>query len=228
MKPDSAPRKPLGMMLLMGITAVLITISGIVFKQDVWRILPLYVSLVISLLQSRVNRFAPLIGSCNALVYGAVYLSYDLYASALYAVLVSSPLQFITFLRWQKNAYEKTTYFQRLTGKKRALIAGGFVGCWVVLYLILSALGSGYLLLDNTITLLGILNTVLMMLAYIEYTVLMIVSTTCSLILYIVMIPENPEQVTYLVYTLYALVCNIVAVFHARKNYLAQQNLKNT
>ena len=40
-------------LILMGITCVLITVTGILFKQSFFRILPLYVSLIIGFLQSR-------------------------------------------------------------------------------------------------------------------------------------------------------------------------------
>jgi len=97
-------KKKLIMPLLLGAAAILITVTGIVFGQSALRILPLYISLVIGLLQSRVSRIAPLIGGINALLYAAVYLYYGLYASALYAVLVSCPMQIATFFSWRKRA----------------------------------------------------------------------------------------------------------------------------
>lgn len=208
---------------IMGVTAIAITVSGILYGQSAWRILPLYVSLFIALLQSRVNRFAPLIGSINSLVYALVYFSYQLYASALYAVLVSCPLQLVTFLRWRKNKRGTTTRFRSLTGKQRLMIFGGTVVAFALLYIIMSALGSGYLLLDNAVTIIGILSTVFMMLAFIEYTVLTLIGNLCSITLYITMLAEHPEQLTYLIFSCYSLLCGCIAVYHARRNYKAQQ-----
>lgn len=76
----------------MGITAVGITVSGIYTRQAVLNILPLYVSLVIGMLQSRVNRFASLMGSLNSVLYGVVYIYFNLYGSALSALLFSCPI----------------------------------------------------------------------------------------------------------------------------------------
>ena len=59
---ENAPR-----LCLMGITAVLITVTGIVFRQSVIRILPLDISRVIGLLPSRAHRCAPLLGGCSTL-----------------------------------------------------------------------------------------------------------------------------------------------------------------
>ncbi len=212
------------MIVLMGITAAIITVFGVMFKQDLWRILPLYISLVIAFLQSKVSRLAPLLGSCNSLLYGFVYFSYSLYASMLYAVLVSAPLQFITFMRWRKNAYQNTTYFRKLTTKQRVCFAGGFVALWVALYAVLATFHSAYLLLDNTATLFGIATTLLMMLAYIEFTYLLNINNLCVLVLYATMIPENPEQITYFVYAVYALLCSVIASVQARKSYAAQRS----
>ena len=75
------------LMILLGVTALGITVTGIVFHQAFLRILPLYISLVISLLQSRVNRYASLLGGFNSLLYALVYVYYELYGSAVYAVL---------------------------------------------------------------------------------------------------------------------------------------------
>ena len=49
----------------MGITFVWIVTAGVIVKQSGLRIFPICVSLVIGLLQSQVNRFAPLLGGEN-------------------------------------------------------------------------------------------------------------------------------------------------------------------
>ena len=81
MKPPSRSIKNIAGFMLLGITAIVITITGILVDQSFFRILPLYISLFVSLLQARANRYAPLIGSVNSLLYAAVYYHYRLYAS---------------------------------------------------------------------------------------------------------------------------------------------------
>ncbi len=220
------PRSAWIMIAVMLVTGTAITISAIILKPDFLEIAPLYISLIIGLLQSRVNRFASLIGSFNSILYGIVYFSFGLYGNSLYAILVSAPLQIATFIMWNKNSFNETTYLKVLSNKQRATITVGFLLCWVILYIILQFAGSEHSLLDNTITLLGILTTVLMMFAYIEYTVLMVVNNIVSLVLYITMIGDNPERITFLIYTVYSTVCCVIALFGARKHYIAQQNIK--
>ncbi len=66
----------------MGLVAIGITVCAVIWKAAVWRILPLYVSLFVSFLNSRVDRRAFLIGGINSILYAIVYVSYGLYAMA--------------------------------------------------------------------------------------------------------------------------------------------------
>lgn len=59
---------------LIGITFVLITITSAMYSEDVFVIVPLYVSLGVMFLQSRANRYAFLLGGINALLYATVYI----------------------------------------------------------------------------------------------------------------------------------------------------------
>lgn len=208
------------------LTGFLITITGIVFHQSPVRMLPLYVSLVIGFLQSRVNRYASLLGGCNAILYAIVYGYYGLYASMAYAALVSCPLQILTFLRWTKHARESTTELRVMTARQRILTAIAFFTSWIALYAVLSFTDSTYQLFDSSITLFGILITVLTYFACIEYTVLMIPSGLLSIGLYAAMLRESPEQVPYLIYSIYSFVCVCVSVRQAQRIYRAQTEEK--
>lgn len=195
--------------VLMLLTAVSITVTAFIFPENILRIIPLYISLFIMLLQTKANRFCFLIGGCNAVLYAIVYFSLKLYGLALYALLVSFPLQLITFLRWSKKAYGKATVLRSLSAKQRICWTIGFATVWLLLYAMLSAFDSGYLILDNTVTLLGIIGTVFSMLSLIEFSFMQIVSGIISCILYVNMLREHPAQITYLIYTIYSLICSV-------------------
>ena len=205
------------LVLVMLATATGITITGIIFKQDFWRMVPLYVSLFIAFMNSRVNRYAPLIGGLNSILYALVYLSYGLYSSAAYAFFVSMTLQMITFIRWNKKPLGNSTELRRLKMWQMiisvALLAVGFAClCFITKNV------SQYFLLDNIITALGILVTVLRMLSYIEFTYFSICTEIFSVMLYVLMLRNNPEQSTYLIFSLYSLVCGVMAVIFAERN----------
>ena len=211
---------------LLTLTAVAISVTACIFHPPLVRLAPLYVSLFIMFLQTKANRFGYLLGGVNALLYTAAYFSMRLYGSALYALCVSFPLQIITFIRWGKRAYGNSTILNRLTNKQRIIWALGGASVWVLLYLLLSAFGSAYLILDNTITILGIIATIFGMLALIEFQFLQITCGIVSCILYIAMVKDDLSQSTYLIYTIYSLICQMMSVKYMSTLYKKQQEEK--
>mgnify|MGYP003298836316 CR=1 FL=1 len=211
------------MFVLMCTTAVLITAAGFYFNQSFLRILPLYISLVIGMLQSRVNRYASLIGSLNSLLYGVVYFYYGLYGSLFSAVLFSFPIQLLTFLRWNKNKWEHSTVLRRLTAKQRILLCAGCVFSLIAMWIILPLIGSQYVFLDSITNMLGIVIYFLTMFAFFEYTFLMIINGIIGIALYIQMLGESPEMTTYLIFSVYSFICIVIAFFQAKKIYNSQQ-----
>jgi nicotinamide riboside transporter PnuC len=207
----------------MGLTAIGITVSGIYYNQSFLRIMPLYVSIVIGLLQSRVNRFASLIGSVNSIVYGVVYLYYNLYGAAFSAWLFSCPIQLLTFIRWNKNKMGNSTKLRKMTPKQIALVSVGFCVALALMWALLPLLGAEYVFLDSVTTLLGILIYFLTMFAYIEYPFFMIINGILSTALYVTMLDESPETMPYLIFSIYSFICICFAFFEARNLYKAQQ-----
>ena len=205
------------------LTAVTITVTGIIFRQSFIRILPLYVSLIIGALQTRANRYAFLIGGANSVLYALVYVYLGLYASAGYALLFSCPLQIVSFVLWNRKKRGQSTRFRRMSNKCRILVATGFAAAFTVLSLVLRAAGSSHQLLDNLNTLIGILNTVLAMLAFVEYTWLVIPGGALNMALNIATMQTNPEQITYVVLSAYTLICLVLQFFRVRKLYAEQR-----
>lgn len=216
-------KKNLPSFLLIGCTAVLITVTGIKFNQSFFRILPLFISLFVANLQSRVNRYGSLLGSINSLIYAGVYVYYGLYASVLSALLVSFPIQLLTFIRWNKNKWEKSTLLRRMKPKYLVLTLAGFAVVLVAMWFILPKLGAQYVFLDSTVTVLGTLTSFLTMFAFVEYAFFMVVNCFLNLILYIQMVPDSPDTVTYLVFGVYSFICAVIGAVSVVKIYKAQQ-----
>ncbi len=216
-------QKDIFIFILMGCTAALITAAGIYFQQSFLRILPLYISLIIGLLQSRINRYANLLGSINSLLYGAVYIYYNLYGSAFSALLFSFPIQLLTFIRWNKNKWKHSTVLRKLSRKQRIFILLGFAVALAAMWIVLPLIGSQYVFLDSVTNLLGILIYFLTMFAYVEYTFLMIINGIIGTALYITMLGDTPEMTTYLIYSVYSFICIVFAFFQAKKLYNSQR-----
>ena len=223
MKQTLFNKENLPLLCMIGVTAVLITVTGILFHQSPLRILPLYISLFVGMLQAQANRYASLLGGLNSLLYMLVNIYLGLYASAGYCLLFSFPLQIATFIRWSRHKYGKSTVFRRLTGKGRLLVLAGFLLAFGILSAVLRAAGSDYQVLDSLSSLLGALIAILTMLAFIEYTWLMLPSGILNIVLYIATMAAHPEQITYLIYSFYSLICVVQQFFRVRKLYAEQK-----
>ena len=215
---DHLPR-----LCLMAVTAILITVTGIWFHQSLIRILPLYVSLVVGILQSRANRYASLLGGMNSILYALVYIYLGLYASAGYAILFSFPLQIMTFILWSRRKQGESTRFRKMSWRCRVAVLLGYLACFVILRAVLQAAGSNYQLLDNLTSLTGILISALTMFAFVEYTWLMLPSGILSIVLNLSTMQTNPEQITYVIFSFYSITCVTIQFFRVRKLY-AEQN----
>ena len=220
---ESADRTPRWMYALMAVTAAGITAAAILYRQSFLRVLPLYFSLIIALLQARAYRASYLMGSLNSLLYAVVFFHYRLYGSVAQSLLVSCPIQAVTFFLWSRRAYGSSTVFRRLTGKQRAWVAAGFAALCAGVFAVLSAAGSQYRVLDTLVTLMGLLVPALTLFAFVEYAPLMIVNCVMILALYIQMLGQYPEQMTYVIFGVYSLICGVIGFFRVRELYARQQ-----
>ena len=204
-------------------TAVAIIVAGILSKQHILRMIPLFVSLIVGMLQAKASRYASLVGGINALLYTLVYYFFGLYASALSALLISSPFQLATLARWSKNSYKHSTRFRRLTVFWRIIVALGFAIIFAVAYMILTYVGSSYRGLDLGMSLISVFTSVLTLLSFIEYSWLMLGTGVCSILLDIQMMQDHPGQVTYLIFSIYSMICIIRQFISVRCLYNEQR-----
>ena len=219
----SSFRKTLIDIIPLAVTAVLIAVTGVMYHQAVFRVLPLYVSLIVSILQSKVNRYASLIGGLNSILYACVDWQYGLYASSASALLVSFPFQIATFILWSRRSYKHSTLLRSMSGHQRILTAGVCILVWLAMFFILRCMHSDYQIVDSSFTLLGLLIYVLTLFAFVEYTWLMIPNCLSNIILNIIVMADKPDRITFLVFSFYSLYCNALGFIQARRIYAEQQ-----
>ena len=206
------------------VTGIAILATGILTKQHFFLMVPLFISLFVMSFQSEANRYGSLMGAINSLIYTAAYTYMGVYGSAASALLLSFPMQLMTFFNWKKHAYKKTVVFKQMSNKMRVASAVGVLVLWAVTALVLYKIKYEYAIFDSILFLLGIIVSVLTMLAYIEYTYLWIVQAVVGLFLNVQMIINDYSQATYFIYGIYALYCVICAFINVRKFYKEQQN----
>lgn len=197
--------------------------TAIIFKQHPLKALPLFISLVVMLLQSRVSRYAFLLGGLNSILYAISYALMGLYATAIYAFVSSFPLQIITFINWKKKTKDGVTELRKMSWGMRGLVLLGFAVIWPLVYFTVSSLpGATQSILDVTGTLLGIVITVLSMLRFSEYAPLNLMSVCISLTTHTMIFMSDISNITYVIYTVYSGICLIAAMVRMKKAKLVK------
>ena len=219
----SSFRKKLVDIIPLAVTAVLIAVTGVMYHQAVFRVLPLYISLIVSILQSKVNRYASLIGGLNSILYACVDWHYGLFASSASALLVSCPFQIATFILWSRRSYKHSTLLRSMTGRQRVMTAGVCILVWLAMFFTLRYMNSNYQIVDSSFTLLALLIYVLTLFAFVEYTWLMIPNCLSCIILNIIVMADKSDRITFLVFSFYSLYCNVLGFIQARRIYAEQQ-----
>jgi len=204
------------------ITASGITLSTVLNSESFLRVLPLYISLFVMLLNSTANRYGILIGALNSIFYGVVYLQFGLYGSAVSCFAFSASIQFISFFRWSRHSYKKTTVFRKLSGKKRICLILVLAAAYAISAISLKLSGGSYVLLDAMSIPLGFIIPFLNLFACVEYTYCQLLGTPFSIIIASLMIPTTPAQTAYLIYHVYSYICIIKAFFNVKEIYKEQ------
>lgn len=209
--------------ILLAITAVLITVSAVAYKQNPFFAIPIYVSLFVGLLQSGANRYSMLIGGFNSILYTVVYLMLGLYATAAQALFFSCFFQFAGFISWNRRKYGTSTVFRRLSNRMRAVLALALTAGFAILCAVLNMVGSSYTVLDSLSFFLGSTISVLTLFAYVEYSWLMLPSGIISIMLNLQTLQASPGQLSYVIFSIYSMICVTMGFFSVR-NLWKQQN----
>lgn len=205
------------------VTFIGVLSTAIIFKQNPIKTLPLFISLYVMFLNARVSRYAFLVGGLNSTLYAVSYALMGLYANAVYAFIVSFPLQLMTFFNWKKNTSGGITELRKMTWAMRGCVLLAFAIIWPLVYFAVSSLpGADQSILDVTGTLLGILVTILSMLRFSEYAPLNLVSIAISLTTHTVIFLDDVSNITYVIFTVYSGICITSAIVRMKKARLVR------
>ncbi|MBQ3040029.1 MAG: nicotinamide mononucleotide transporter [Clostridia bacterium] len=210
--------------LPMAVTGIIILVCAIVFKQMFIKVLPLFFSLLIMLLNSRANRIGFLLGAINSCIYIIGYLMEGVYgtvASTVFGIVI----MLITYFRWKRNAYGKATVFRRFSARGRVLLTLALCVVWAATSFVLSKIGGTATVIDGLTMVLGFATNILTIVAYVEAPFLNIISGLCQFALWvqIVFINGNYAAITYLVYNVYCTYMIVRTFVRWRKLYKEQR-----
>lgn len=189
----------------------------ICYKPSPLFFIPLLVSVIIMFLQSKVNRYAFLLGAINSLIYAVAYVKMSLYSTALYAFIVSCPLQLMTFVNWSRHTERQKTELRQMSVFTRLKTAGLMAGGFVLLYVIFYELNSKYLLLDNCISIIGTVASILCLMRFKEYVFLQIVSSCISLMTFIIMLKTEPSRIIWVINAANSVISSYLALKNINK-----------
>lgn len=190
--------------LPMALTGIGILTCAIVFEQMLIKVLPLFFSLLIMLLNSRANRIGFLLGAINSCIYIIGFLMEGVYgtvASTIFGIVI----MLITYFRWKNNAYGKATVFRRFSVGGRILLALALCTAWAVTSFVLWLMNGTATIMDGLTMVLGFATNILSIVAYVEAPFLNIISCLSQFALWvqIVFINGNSADMTYLIYSIY-------------------------
>ena len=208
------------------ITFVCIFVCTIVLKQQFIKVLPLFISLFVMLLNSHANRLGFLLGGTNCFIYAIGYTMEGLYGTVI-ATIFGGIVQYVSFFMWKKRAYGSSTVFRRMKNSWRILFSVGILTAWAISSFVLWKVGGNEFVLDGLSMVLAYAAYVLTMFAFIENVPIALTSLVIGNTLWIrIILSGNIANVTYLIYNIYASYMSIRAQIRWIKLYKEQRAKK--
>lgn len=200
-----------GHLLYLFIIYVLMIVNIIRYKPSVFLYIPLLVSVLVMFLQSKVNRYAFLVGGINSILYMISYIKMSLYATAVYSITVSFSLQMITFFNWGRHTEKNKTELRKMTPKTKLAVLLSIVFGILFFYVVFSESNSQYRFFDNCVSVFGIVTSILCMLRFKEYSFLQILGNVISLGMFLVMAKDDPVKVIWVINSVNSLISSALA-----------------
>ena len=188
----------------MFVTAIGILACAIVFKQMFIKVLPLFFSLVIMLLNSRANRIGFLLGAINSVIYIVGYIMEGVYGSVA-STAVGIVFAVIAYFSWKREAYGKATVFRAFTGRQRIILSFVMAVAWGICSFVLWKLDGTAVVIDGLVLVLGFVMPILNIKAYIESALLNVINCAIQAVMWgqIIITNGNLATLTYLIYSIY-------------------------
>ena len=102
-----------------------------------------------------------------------------------------------------------------------------YLVAWVFVFAVFAAFGSPYMILDNTVSVLGMCCSLLLLFYFVEGYAVNLVCGLCSISMYLQLILDRPDQMPYLVSTIYSTICVVISMRNAFRLYKEQQTLRS-
>ena len=208
------------------LVGILIIVFAILQRQAFIKTLPTLVTLVVLIMSVRANRYAFLVGASNSVLYAIAYVIEGVYFSAASALLVSMPIQIISFFVWSNHKDGKTKS-KLICMKWWQLLLSILVTfpAWAGCYFGLGAFFEGNMaILDSLCFVLGVIISLLVAFRFIEGQYFNIISCIIALVMWIFICIKNPSNVNFLIISCYNLFRTVQGAVNWTLIYKRQKN----
>ena len=217
--------------LLLILFAIMITTVSIINRQSFIKTLPTLISLIVQVLLVAADRKAFMVGGLNSILYGISYTLDGVYFSAIYAFLISFPVQIYSFFNWKKNSTNNKVQFKVLGKVKLPITIAVILAVWAGVYFGLSRFFANATLpiVDTLIFTLGVVCTFLSAFRYVDSQYVSLINSMISLIMWIMITVNNPASFNYIIISVYNTYRVAQATVSWTRQYRSDKNeLRNT
>jgi|GEM_PF-2790303 len=212
----------------MAATALCILYFAIVRQQPFIQAFPLLVSLYVQYLTAHANRWSFVVGGTNSIVYAIGFMMLRTYFSAIQSVLISAPLQYVSFFLWKKNAKAGDKISSRLRFLSlpwQVTCVLGTVALWLSLYFVFTPLfaDASFPLIDSFVFAMGVISPILSAFRFVEAQYYSLVSQVVYALMWILISFTDPTCINYVLISVYGLYRVIEASVNWTRLYLAQR-----
>lgn len=207
-------------------TGICLLICTLIFKQLLIKVLPCFVSLFVLLLSAQANRITFIMGAANCVLYSIGFIMESLWGSVAETLLVSLPIQIISFFVWKKSSKDGLPKIRKLNGKSWLLLAGCFSVGWLLFLCIFRLLNDSSLYLDNTLFVLSLCSAFLGVFGYMETRFITVLSVSVSIVLWTLKTAIDIRNITYVIFNVYSFYTAILGCVIWTRFYM-MNNLKN-
>lgn len=129
--------------ILITVQALIIVLSGILVRDEFYRIIISTAGIAFNFLVCSGKRFGFVVGMLYAVSYGIMSYFDEIYASCVFMLLIQFPSAIISFITWNKQE-DNSVKMQRVSSLKRVCIALAFIFSVIIAYMLLKHVnGSG-------------------------------------------------------------------------------------
>lgn len=129
--------------ILITVQVLIIVLSGILVRDEFYRIIISAVGIAFNYLVCSGKRFGFVVGMLYAVSYGIMSYFDEIYASCVFMLLIQFPSAIISFITWNKQE-DNSVKMQRVSSLKRICIALAFIFSDIIAYMLLKYVdGSG-------------------------------------------------------------------------------------